>query len=95
MLWMAFSCGNRYSWIGSVDRYIYIEMILISYNERLKHIESYGGSFFDYFMTTPEYEKEFCNAIEVALEDELLDEEIEGELLELRKVFTGGRVIMG
>jgi len=62
---------------------------------RLKHIENYGGRFFDYFMTTREYEEEVRDAIEAALDDEFLNKEIEGELLVLQRVFYGGKVMMG
>lgn len=92
---MVYSLGNRYSWLGSVSLYMHIEMILSSYNYRLKHIENYGGRFFDYFMTTPEYEKEVRDAIETALSDEFLDRETENEMIELQRVFIGGKVIMG
>lgn len=95
MSWMVYSFGSRYSWIGSVDLYIHLEKILSSYNYKLKHIENYGGSFFDYFTTTEEYEKEVREAIDTALDDEFLDREIEGELIVLKRVFKGGRVIMG
>jgi hypothetical protein len=95
MSWMMYSLGNRYSWCGPVELYMRIEMILSSYNYKLKHIENYGGRFFDYFMTTPEYEKEVRDAIETALDDEFLDREIEGELVEVRRVFIGGKVILG
>lgn len=95
MSWMVYSLGNRYSWLGSVDLYMHIEMILSSYNYRLKHIENYGGRFFDYFMTTREYEEEVRDAIKAALDDEFLNKEIEGEILVLQRVFHGGKVIMG
>ncbi len=95
MSWMVYSFGNRYSWCGPVELYMQIETILCSYNYKLKHIENYGGKFFDYFTTTREYEKEVREAIDTALEDEFLDREIEGDLIELKRVFTGGIVIMG
>lgn len=95
MSWIVFSLGSRFSWCGSVDLYMRIEEILSSYNYKLKHIENYGGRFFDYFMTTPEYEDEVRKAIDSALDDEFLDREIEGELLVLQRVFCRGKVIMG
>jgi hypothetical protein len=95
MSWMVCSLGSRYSWLGPVDLYMRIEMILSSYNYKLKHIESYRGRFIDYFMTTREYEKEIRDAIEAALDDEFLDKEIQGELLVLHRVFYGAKVIMG
>jgi hypothetical protein len=95
MSWMVYSFGNRYSWFGPVDLYMHVETILSSYNYKLKHIENYGGSFFDYFITTGEYIEEVLDAIETALGDEFLDREIEGELIVLKRVFKGGRVIMG
>lgn len=61
----------------------------------MKHIESYGGMFFDYFIMTVDYVEEVLNAIETAMESEFLDKDIEGELIELRRVFIGGSVIMG
>ncbi len=73
MSWMVYSLVNRYSWLGSVSLYMHIEMILSSYNYKLKHIENYGGRFFDYFMTTHEYGKEIRDVIEEALDDEFLD----------------------
>ena len=65
-----------------------METILCSYNYKLKHIENYGGKFFDYFTTTREYEKEVREAIETTLEDEFLDREIEGDLVVLQRVCT-------
>ncbi len=95
MNWMVFSVGNRYSWCGSIDLFIRIETILWSYNYKLKHIDSYGGRFFDYFRMTGEYAAEALKAIEIALESEFLDAEIEDDLIDLRRVFTGGNIIMG
>lgn len=95
MSWMVYSFGNRYSWFGPVDLYMHVETMLSSYNYKLKHIENYGGKFFDYFTTTEEYEKEVREAIDTALDDEFLDREIEGELIVLKRVFKGGRIIMG
>lgn len=95
MSWMVYSFGNKYSWLGPVELYMQMETILCSYNYKLKHIENYGGRFFDYFTTTREYEKEVLDAIEVALDDEFLNKEIEGEILVLQRVFYGGKVIMG
>lgn len=95
MNWMVFSLGNRYSWYGSIDLYIRIETILWSYNYKLKHTDSYGGMFFDYFRMTKEYAAEVLTAIETALASEFLDAEIEDELIDLRRVFKRGKVIMG
>lgn len=95
MNWMVLSLGNRYSWCGSIELYMHVETILSSYNYKLKHIENYGGKFFDYFTTTREYEKEVCEAIEMALDSEFLDRNIEGELIVLKRVFKGGNVVMG
>jgi len=95
MSWMVYSFGNRYSWFGPVELYMHIEEVLCSYNYKLKHIESYGGRFFDYFRTTREYEKEVFNTLETALDSEFLDREIEAELIDLKRMFKGGRVIMG
>ncbi len=93
--WMVLSLGNRYSWCGPIDLYMRIETILWSYNDKLKHIESCGGRFFDYFRMTGEFVEEVLTAIETALASEFLDAEIEDELIELRRVFEGGNVIMG
>lgn len=95
MSWMVYSFGNRYSWLGSIELYMNIETILSSYNYKLKHIENCAGMFFDYFIMTVEYVKEVLEALETALDNEFLDKAIEGELIELRRVFTGGKVIMG
>jgi hypothetical protein len=65
-----------------------MEKILSSYNYKLKHIENYGGRFFDYFTTKGKYVKEVLEAIETALDDEFLDREIEGDLVVLQRVCT-------
>lgn len=54
-------------------------------NYKLRHSESYGGRFFDYFRTTIEFEREVLEAIETALDDELLGRKIDGELIDLKK----------
>ncbi len=95
MSWMVYSLGNGYSWLGPIELYMHIETILSSCNYKLKYIESYGGMFFDYFIMTGDYVKEVLDAIETAMESEFLDKDIEDELIELRRVFIGGRVIMG
>jgi hypothetical protein len=92
---MVYSLGNRYSWLGPVELYMNVESILCSYNYKLKHIESCGGMFCDYFRMTREYVREALIAIETALDDDFLDLEIEGELIDLKRVFKGGGVIMG
>jgi hypothetical protein len=72
-----------------------LEELLGRYNQNLKLIDSYDGSFFDWLAVTDKYSKEMLNAIETALSDERLDVVIEDHLLVMREVFKNGKTIMG
>jgi hypothetical protein len=95
MGWTIHSMANGRCWIGSINIYMELEELLGRYNQNLKLIDSYNGSFFDWLAVTDEYSKEMLNAIETALSDERLDLATEGHLLVMREVFKNGKIIMG
>jgi hypothetical protein len=95
MGWMIHSMANGRCWIGSINIYMELEELLGKYNQNLKLIDSYDGTFFDWLAVTDDYSKEMLDAIEMALSDERLDVVIENHLLVMREVFKNGTVIMG